>query len=137
MSQGCVIGPACLREAGGAQAGRWKFSTLTIACHEDARPLMPSSPMTDAPRIRYLLDLLSQVLDQRKKRGRRHPLPGLLAVGIAAVIAGPKSFAAIGQWASDVGPDVLSALGAGRGLAEESTYRRAFAQVSEIAPAEG
>ena len=55
---------------------------------------------------------------------------GLLAAGIAAVIAGSKSFAAIGQWAGDAGPDVLAALGAERGPAEESTYRRAFALVS-------
>ena len=122
--------PACLREAGGAWAERWEFSTLTIACHEDARPPMTSSPMTDAARTRYLLDLLSQVPDQRKKRGRRHPLAGLLAIGIAAVTAGSRSFTAIGQWAADAGPDVLAALGADRGPADESTYRRAFAQVS-------
>jgi hypothetical protein len=58
------------------------------------------------------------------------PLAGLLAVGIAAVIAGSRSFAAIGQWAADAGPDVLAALGADRGPAEESTFRRAFALVS-------
>jgi predicted transposase YbfD/YdcC len=46
------------------------------------------------------------------------------------VIAGSKSFAAIGQWASDAGPDVLAALGADRGPADESIYRRAFALVS-------
>ena len=34
------------------------------------------------------------------------------------------------QWAGDAGPDVLAALGAERGPAEESTYRRAFALVS-------
>jgi hypothetical protein len=104
--------------------------TLTIACREDARPLMTSSSMPDAARIRYLLDLLSQVPDPRKRRGRRHPLAGLLAVGIAAVIAGTRSFAAIGQWAADAGPDVLAAVGADRSPAEESTYRRAFALVS-------
>jgi predicted transposase YbfD/YdcC len=86
--------------------------------------------MPDAARTRYLLDLLSQVPDPRKRRGRRHALAGLLAVGIAAVIAGSKSFAAIGQWAGDAGPDVLTALGAARGPADESTYRRAFALVS-------
>jgi hypothetical protein len=48
---------------------------------------MTSSPITDAARILYLLDLLSQVPDPRKRRGRRHSLAGLLAVGIAAVIA--------------------------------------------------
>ena len=55
---------------------------------------MTSSFMT-AARSQYLLDLLAQVPDPRKRRGRRHPLAGLLAVGIAAVIAGSRSFAAI------------------------------------------
>jgi predicted transposase YbfD/YdcC len=56
--------------------------------------------------------------------------PGLLAVGVAAVIAGSRSFAAIGQWAADAGPEVLAGLGAARGPAEESTFRRTFAMVS-------
>jgi len=90
---------------------------------------MTSSPIP-AARSQYLLDLLAQVPDPRKKRGRRHALAGLLAVGIAAVIAGSRSFAAIGQWAADAGPDVLGVLGAARGPAEESTFRRAFALVS-------
>ena len=90
---------------------------------------MTSSPMADA-RCQYLLHLLAQVPDPRKRRGRRHPLAGLLATGIAAVIAGSRSFAAIGQWAGDAGPVALAALGAERGPAEESTYRRAFALVS-------
>jgi predicted transposase YbfD/YdcC len=83
-----------------------------------------------AARSRYLFDLLSQVPDPRKRRGRRHALAGLLAVGIAAVIAGSRSFAAIGQWAADAGPEVLDALGAARGPAEEPAFRRAFALVS-------
>jgi DDE family transposase len=64
------------------------------------------------------------------RRGRRHPRAALLAVGIAAVIAGSRSFAAIGQWAADAGADVLAGLGAARGPAEESTFRRAFAMIS-------
>src|SRR2546429_579018 len=90
---------------------------------------MTSSPIP-AARSQYLLDLLAEVPDPRKKRGRRHPLAGRLAVGIAAVIAGSKSFAAIGQWAADAGPEALAALGAARGPAEESTFRRAFTLVS-------
>ena len=90
---------------------------------------MTSSPIP-AARSQYLLDLLAQVPDPRKKRGRRHPLAGLLAVGIAAVVAGSRSFAAIGQWAADAGPEVLAGLGAARGPAEESTFRRAFALLS-------
>ena len=90
---------------------------------------MTTSPMA-AARCQYLLHLLAQVPDPRKRRGRRHPLAGLLATGIAAVIAGSRSFAAIGQWAADAGPEALAALGAERGPAEESTYRRAFTLVS-------
>jgi len=91
---------------------------------------MPSSPILPAARSRYLLELLAQVPDPRKKRGRRHALAGLLATGIAAVIAGSRSFAAIGQWAADAGPEVLASLGAARGPADESTFRRAFSLVS-------
>jgi len=94
--------------------------TLTIACHERPRPPMTSSSIP-AARSQYLLDLLAQVPDPRRRRGRRHPLAGLLAVGIAAVIAGSKSFAAIGQWAAEADPEALAALGAVRGAAEEST----------------
>src|SRR5580693_7151532 len=121
--------PACLRVAGGARAERWKFSRSPSSPTRDARPPMTSSPIPVA-RSQYLLDLLAQVPDPRKKRGRRHALAGLLAVGIAAVIAGSRSFAAIGQWAADAGPEVLAVLGATRGPAEESTFRRAFALVS-------
>jgi DDE_Tnp_1-associated len=90
---------------------------------------MPSSPIP-AARSQYLPGLLAQVPGPRKKRGRRHPLAGLLAVGIAAVVAGSRSFAAIGQQAADAGPEVLAVLGAARGPAEESTFRRASALVS-------
>jgi hypothetical protein len=69
--------------------------TLAIFRHEE-RPPMPSSPIA-AARSQYLLDLLAQVPDPRNKRGRRHALAGLLAAGIAAVIAGSRSFAAIGR----------------------------------------
>jgi hypothetical protein len=90
---------------------------------------MTSSPIPAAS-SRYLLDLLAQVPDPRKRRGRRHALARLLATGIPAVIAGSRSFTAIGQWAADAGPAILAVLGAARGPAEESTFRRAFALVS-------
>ena len=51
-----------------------------------------------------------------------------------AVTAGSRSFAAIGQWAADAGAGVLAGLGAVRGPAEESTFRRAFALISADVP---
>src|SRR4029077_10941434 len=68
--------------------------------------------------------------ERRMRGGRRHKRAGLLAVGIAAVIAGSRSFAAIGQWAADAGADVLAGLGAARGPAEETTLRLAYAMIS-------
>src|ERR1700687_3757941 len=96
------MGPACPRAAGRARAERWKFLRSPSSAARDTRPPMTSSPIP-AARSQYLLDLLAQVPDPRKRRGRRHSLGGLLAVGIAAVIAGSKSFAAIGQWGDRVG----------------------------------
>jgi hypothetical protein len=46
------------------------------------------------------------------------------------VIAEARSFAAIGQWAAGASVDVLAGLGAVRGPAEESTFRRAFSTIS-------
>jgi hypothetical protein len=50
------------------------------------------------------------------------------------VTAESGSFAAIGQWAADAGPEVPTWLGAVRGAAEELTFRRAFALVSADVP---
>ena len=74
------------------------------------------------------MSLLEEVPDPRHRRGVRHRLAVILAVGLAAVIAGARSFAAIGEWAEDVDPDVLGELGAcGRWRGpSEATIRRAF-----------
>src|SRR4051812_23446102 len=106
---------------GWGRAVRWKFSRSPSMLSR-THPPMSSSPIAvavSAAHGQYLLDLLAQVPDPRKKRGRRHTLAGLLAVGIAVVVAGSRSFAAIGQWAADAGADVLAELGARRGAAEE------------------
>ena len=76
------------------------------------------------------MDLLASVPDPRQPRGIRHCLPGILAVGIAAVLAGARSFAAIGQWVADADADLLAALGFGGGRGpSESAIRRAFARL--------
>ena len=115
MSAGSTSGSSgrvmTIRLAPPGRGTRWKFSLSPSSAPRDA---LPSSPITAAACSQYLLDLLARVLDPRKRRGRRHPLAGLLAVGIAAVAAGARSFAAIGQWAADAGPEVLAGLGAAK-----------------------
>jgi hypothetical protein len=62
---------------------------------------------------RSLLRDLAHITDPRQRRGRRHPLPAVLAMAICAVLAGARSLAAIGEWAQDAPEPVLTALGLG------------------------
>jgi len=60
----------------------------------------------------------------------RHRLPVILAVGLAVVLAGARSFAAIGEWVADQPEPALAGLGVGiGGRPRESTIRRAMARL--------
>jgi predicted transposase YbfD/YdcC len=61
-----------------------------------------------------LLDDLALIADPRHRRGRRHPLVGVLGIAVCAVLAGARSLAAIGEWAADAPGPVLAALGGRR-----------------------
>lgn len=77
-----------------------------------------------------LLDLLKTVPDPRARRGRRHDLAAVLAVGLAAVIGGARSFVAIGEWAAHQRIETLRVLGVtGTAVPDESTIRRVFARL--------
>jgi len=77
-----------------------------------------------------LLDLLKTITDPRARRGRRHDLPAVLAVGLAAVVAGAKSFVAIGEWVAAQPIETLQVLGVtGPAAPDESTIRRVFARM--------
>jgi predicted transposase YbfD/YdcC len=83
-----------------------------------------------------LLGYLAQIADPRHRRGRRHALVGVLGVAVCAVLAGARSLAAIGEWASDAPGQVLAALGTRRdpftGAWQppgEATVRRVLARV--------
>jgi len=82
----------------------------TRRCHLLARlPLCPHHQSNGAGS--GLLDLLKTVPDPRGRRGRRHDLAAVLAVGLAAVIAGAKSFVAIGEWVAHQPIETLRFLG--------------------------
>jgi predicted transposase YbfD/YdcC len=103
---------------------------LTAAKQQDA-------PVALAPaQCRDLLDALAQITDPRQRRGRQHPLGVVLAVAVAAVLAGARSLAAIGEWAADAPGPVLAALGVRRDPLRriwrppaEATVRRVLAGV--------
>ena len=58
-----------------------------------------------------LLEVLARVPDPRKRRGRRYLLVFVLAVAVACVLAGAKSFREIGDQAADLPQEVLGRLG--------------------------
>ncbi len=91
---------------------------------------MPSSPMVDAnTRERAdLLTTLACVPDPRDPRGVRYPLAGMLAIAVCAVVAGAKSFAAIGEFAADLDPVQLGRFGLDTAPVE-STLRKLFARL--------
>jgi hypothetical protein len=72
---------------------------------------------------------LAAVPDPRYRRGRRHELTGVLAIGACACLTGARSYVAIGEWAAAQGQAVLDCLGGDSGedataLPCETTLRR-------------
>lgn len=47
---------------------------------------------------RHLLDMLAEVPDSRKEKGKRHPLKAILALAVIAMMSGYRSYAAIAEY---------------------------------------
>src|SRR5215210_5077933 len=112
---------------------RWRFSPIRL--RQGPHPLVSSSPITPARADQAqhdLLGVLGRVPDPRDPRGVRYPLPGLLAVAVCAVLAGARSFAAIGEWALDLSEDQVGRFGLERAPVE-STLRKLFARLDAAA----
>jgi hypothetical protein len=70
---------------------------------------------------------LAAVPDARRRRGRRHELPGVLAIAACACLTGARSYVAISEWAAAQGHAVLDCLDeqpCRRQLPCEATLRR-------------
>ncbi len=94
---------------------------------------MPSSPITvRTPSQESLLTCLGRVPDPRDPRGVRYPLAGLLAVAVCAVLAGARSFAAIGEWAGALSTASLGELGLYQ-APTESNLRKLMARLDAAA----
>ena len=83
-----------------------------------------------------LLQALAQVPDPRDARGRIHPLPGLLAIAVAAVASGASRVVEIAEWAADLPDAVWDRLGAARDrftgarrVPDDSTFTRVLAGI--------
>ncbi|MEU5307001.1 ISAs1 family transposase [Streptomyces noursei] len=73
--------------------------------------LVKSSLLSGCSRL-PLAERLIRLPDPRCRRGRRHPFVSVLLVAASAVVAGARSYAAIGQWARNAPQEALARLGA-------------------------
>jgi predicted transposase YbfD/YdcC len=89
-------------------------------------PAQPAAP----DRVAGLIEVLAGVPDPRRRRGVRHQLAVVLALGVCAVVAGARSYAAIGQWAGDLSAQQATRLGLSRvSTPDASTFRRVFSRL--------
>ncbi len=104
-------------------------SSLTLSVVDDSDPLL--GELADVPAAPDgLLELIAKVPDPRKPRGKRHGLAGVLAIALAATLAGARSFVAIAEWAADAAPGVLALLGVTSTAPRESTIRRCLQRLA-------
>jgi DDE_Tnp_1-associated/Transposase DDE domain len=77
-----------------------------------------------------LMELFEGIQDPRSTRGKRHPLPALLALAVVATLAGMTSYEAIAQYGKERGWGFLQLLGftRRRGLCK-ATYSRVFRRI--------
>lgn len=61
--------------------------------------------------MRPLKEVLAEIKDFRKEKGRRHQLSAILALASAAVLCGCKTYSAIAQWGRDYGAEIAQAIG--------------------------
>jgi hypothetical protein len=61
--------------------------------------------------VQSLIETFQSVPDPRGKNGKRHALPAILALAVAAMISGARSLYAIFQWGRLQPPEVVITLG--------------------------
>jgi predicted transposase YbfD/YdcC len=89
-------------------------SSLIIAALEQLSSLPAGDRVLLSGQCPGLAEYLARVPDPRSRRGVRHSLTSLLMAAVAAVLAGARSFTAVGEWVADAPPQVLAALGVRR-----------------------
>jgi predicted transposase YbfD/YdcC len=81
-------------------------------CRQSATVCLIKSPTRQHGAIGPLAVRLRTLADPRCRRGKRHSFVAVMLVACSAVVAGAKSFAAVGQWAKEAPQDTLARLGA-------------------------
>src|ERR1700689_4121103 len=74
-------------------------------------PSSAGSAASEGERVPGLLEVLAQVPDPRRRRGRRYGLVFVLAVATVCALAGARNFREAGDQAADLPQEVLARLG--------------------------
>ncbi|MFB7294102.1 transposase family protein [Actinacidiphila glaucinigra] len=104
---------APLEDGHAGPSGRQQQTPLHSAGTVERAPVcLVKSPLREYESAGTLAGRLAGLADPRHRRGRRHLLVSVLLVAASAVLAGARSYAAIGQWARSAPQDALARLGA-------------------------
>ena len=75
---------------------------------------------------RPLIEVLADIPDFRKARGKRHPLPSILALACCAILCGYRSYSAIAEWGANYGQRFTRVLGFTHKTPSASTLHTIF-----------
>jgi predicted transposase YbfD/YdcC len=81
-------------------------------CRQPASVCFVNSSVLEGGSRQSLAERLVGLPDPRHRRGLRHPFVAVLLIAASAVVAGARSYAAIGQWAGSAPQEALTRLGA-------------------------
>lgn len=60
---------------------------------------------------RPLVEILAEIADFRKEKGKRHPLSAVLALACVGIMCGAKGYCAMAEWGRNYGKEISKALG--------------------------
>lgn len=78
---------------------------------QTTEPTAPQSGRQAAPAAATLWGVLGTIADRRGRKGRQYPLQALLAIAIAATLAGANDLRAIFRWGRRLKPEALALFG--------------------------
>ena len=82
----------------GARARLTRPELLPIDRHGGPKAMIPADTMRSLP------DFFADIDDPRRRQGRRHPLPVVLAIAAGATLCGARGYKAMAEWAGDLSP---------------------------------
>src|SRR5262245_51686257 len=94
-------------------------------------PLLKWTSMIAQPQP--LIEVFAAIPDFRRCRGKRHPLPAILALACCAMLCGYRSYSAIAEWGRNYGARIAQVLGLTHNTQCAATLHTGFRHVERAA----